>query len=281
MCHNTSIWIFKSVLKFGPIVSPVEALEAVTIVLCPKALPLLAVAHKSSSNYRPGMSRSASRACKAGLKNIDSSAATLFPSLTAAQIQTEKSNRRDITQQETLTCLQSPAPAALAVPVWRCCIFSVSDQLDLGVEGNGICVLIPPDHVIDPSVYSSNQHFVNPWSYVFILNCKKNIYIYTLQELFKQICSCERFWCGGWSNHLPLSIVLWSHIHSMTTMHEAALQSAKSPFPSQRTCHSISSPGLALAQVLPLLFFWEPRCLHSSRAGLWGLSIVGFGFSPI
>lgn len=76
----------KSVLKFGPIVSPVEALEAATIVLCPKALPLLAVAHKSRSNYRPGMSRSASRACKAGLKNIDSSAATLFPSLTAAQI---------------------------------------------------------------------------------------------------------------------------------------------------------------------------------------------------
>lgn len=36
----------KSVLKFGPIVPPVEALEAVTIVLCPKALPLLAVAHK-------------------------------------------------------------------------------------------------------------------------------------------------------------------------------------------------------------------------------------------
>lgn len=32
----------------------------------------------------------------------------------------------------------------------------------------------------------------------------------------------------------------------MTTMHEAALQSAKSPFPSQRTCHSISSPKVGV-----------------------------------
>lgn len=51
--------------------SPVKALKAVTIVLCPKALPLLAVAHKSSSTYLSGMSRSASRGCKAGLKDTD------------------------------------------------------------------------------------------------------------------------------------------------------------------------------------------------------------------
>lgn len=93
-------------LKFGPIVSPVKALEAVTIVLCPKALPLLAVAHKSSSTYLSGMWRSASRACKAGLKNSDSSAAALFPSLTAASSPTEKINQRLFTQQQRLTCFQ-------------------------------------------------------------------------------------------------------------------------------------------------------------------------------
>lgn len=69
--------------KFGPILSPVKAQEAVTIVLYPKALPFLAVDHKSNSNYPSGMSRSASCACKARLKHIDSSAAALFLSLTA------------------------------------------------------------------------------------------------------------------------------------------------------------------------------------------------------
>lgn len=45
--------------KLGPVLSPVKALEAATIVLCPKALPLLAVDHKSSSSYLSGMLRSA------------------------------------------------------------------------------------------------------------------------------------------------------------------------------------------------------------------------------
>lgn len=72
-----------SVFKFGPILSPVKALEAATIVLCPKALPLLAADHKSSSNYLSGMLRSAFCVCKAGLRKTESSAAALIHSLTA------------------------------------------------------------------------------------------------------------------------------------------------------------------------------------------------------
>lgn len=87
---------------------------AVTVVLCPKALPLLAVDHKSRSNDLSGMFRSAFGVCKAGLWS--SCCALLL--LDCSLVSDRWKQQADITLQWILNCSQSPAAAALAVPLW-------------------------------------------------------------------------------------------------------------------------------------------------------------------